>query len=371
MKAFIKKNLPFLSILIIAALFIAPLIVADDFMDFGDVDDFSDFGDVDDFVDFGDVDDFADFGDVDDFADFGDVDDFSDSGDADLGSPSSGGELNQMLDDDESGNLYEDSPFDTWDEEPPFADDDVPPLQGPFEAIMDVSITDNPDPVNPGDELVYTITYYNRGWDVATDFVVMLDADKDASISDSTPSATTGDHTWNIGVVKAREGGTITVTAEVDEDAEVGETLAAKMRIKYYDQVYGYKQAEETEYTRIGSGTSSSDDDDSEIGIRILSTRFPLQTLSGEPLPLRIRIENSGTESLDDVKIAVVNQELGIRSSVGPFDLGKNDDETKTIYLDIPEWTPEGEYFLRFTVTSNGNIRKVLHRDIEIVSTLE
>jgi len=372
MKAFIKKNLPFLSILIIAALFIAPLIIEDDFSDFGDVDDFSDFGDVEDFADLGDVDDFGDFGDVDDFAAVGDTEDFSDYGDANIGEPSSGDELDQMLDDETEGDTYEDSPFDTWDEEPPFASDDVPPIHEPYEAIMDISISDTPDPVHPGEELTYTITYYNRGWDDATNVIIKLDDDSMAKIESSNPSASIGDNTWNIGTVHARNGGTITVKAIVDEDACDGKVLGAKLSINYFDQVYGDKYAEEMEHTRVsGDKIDSDDSSDDEISIRILSTRFPAQTQSGEFLPLRIRIENTGTKNLDDVKVAVVNQELAIRSSIGPFDLDKHEDQTKTLYLDIPEYTPEGEYYLRFTVTSNGNTRKVIHRDIEIVSTLE
>jgi hypothetical protein len=181
---------------------------------------------------------------------------------------------------------------------------------------------------------------------------------------------------WHIGTVPAKTGGTIIIRAEVDEDTPDGRVLANTVTASYFDQVYGNKLASETEYTRVSSDEDDEpipvpQTDDETIGIKILSTRFPAESISGESFMMVLRIENDGTESLEDVKIAVVNQELGIRTSAGPFDLGTGDDVTKTLLLDIPEYTPDGNYFLRFTVTSNGETRRVIYRDIDIVSTLE
>ena len=361
MKKFIEKNLPFLSILIIAALFITPFIVANDFADFGDANDFSDFGDAND------------------FSDYGDSDDFSDTGDSSGVPPAQPGP--ETPDESEDGLDYgvDDSPFDAFpdDDEPGL--DDIPPVDEPYEAIIDLEISDNPDPVEAGEELVYTITYFNRGYWEATDVVIKDIADDNAPLRSADPMPDADRYAWHIGTVPAKTGGTIIIRAEVEEDTEDGRVLANTVTAAYFDQVYGNKLASETEYTRVSSDEDEDEEpipephigDDETIGIKILSTRFPAESISGESFMMVMRIENDGTESLEDIKIAVVNQELGIRTSAGPFDLGSGDDTTKTLLLDIPEYTPEGNYFLRFTITSNGETRRVVYRDIDIVSTLE
>jgi len=107
------------------------------------------------------------------------------------------------------------------------------------------------------------------------------------------------------------------------------------------------------------------------IGIKIVSTRFPFEAAAGGELFMAVRIENDGTESLEEVKIMVTNQELGIKTSAGPFDLSRGDEVTKTLLLNFPEPAQEGNYYLRFTITSNGETRRVIYRDVDIVSTIE
>ena len=364
MKSFIQKNLPFLSILIIAALFLVPLIVANDFADLGGLDDFADMDGLDDFSDMDGLDDLPDDGGADASQGYSPEPDQT-TGDADKDKDGDSGDGSNPFD----GTMNPD-------DEPPFygGDDDVPPLDELFEATIDISIQDNPDPVRPGNELVYTVTYYNRGYGDARDVVITDSKDSYTNVQSTEPSASTGDHTWNIGEVKSGEGGTITIKTTVKDSAEDGQTLRNTVSINYHDPVYGSKSTSETEETRVSTGTEPTPKppaDKDYIGIKILSTRFPVQTTGGEPLLMRLRIENDGTKRLEDVKIAVVSQDLGIRTSAGPFDLGRGDDVTKTLKLDIPYEAPEGNYFLRFTITSNGETRRVVYRDIDLVSTLE
>ena len=378
MKNLIEKNLPFLSVLIIIALFMIPFIVANDFADFGDMNDFSDIGDIGDFADFGDMNDFSDFGDANDFSDFGDSEDFSDSGDASGVPPAQPGpELPPQAEGEPAG----DSPFDPGfvpDTDIP-GHDDIPPVDEPYEAIIDLEIHDNPDPVEPGDELVYTITYFNRGYWEATDVVIKSITDDYAPLRSAEPMPDADRYEWHIGTVPAKSGGTIVIRAEVDEDAQDGQVLANTITAAYFDQVYGNKLASKTEYTRV----SITPDDEpipgpqpplskkETIGIKILSTRFPFEASAGGELFMAVRIENDGTESLEEVKIMVTNQELGIKTSAGPFDLSRGDELTKTLLLNFPEYAQEGNYYLRFTITSNGEIRRVIYRDVDIVSTIE
>jgi hypothetical protein len=363
MKNFIQKNLPFLSILIIAALFLVPAILATDgWTGFGAVDGWTGFGAVDDWTGFGAVDGWTGFGAVDGWTGLADGAGSLDSADA--------------AEEEEEDEGY--SPFDpVFDQDPipPIGGNDIPPFDDAFEATIDLSLSDSPDPVQPGDELIYTITYYNRGNGDARDIIITMDADAHTPIQSAEPSATTGKNEWRIEEVEAHTGGTITVTTKVKDKAEDGQTLFNTVSINYYDPVYGEKtlsMTEETKVKEIGTEEPTDRDEDEEsIGIKILSTRFPAQATSGEPVFMSLYIENAGTEDLEDVKIAIVSQDLGIRTSAGPFDLDSKDDVTKTLLMDIPADTPEGNYFLRFTITSNGQTRRTIYRDIDLVSTLE
>lgn len=367
MKKFIQKNLPFLSILIIAALFLVPAILA--------TDGWTGFGAVDGWTGFGAVDDWTGFGAVDGWTGFGAADGWT-------GLADTAGSLDSAVDEEEE----EDEgygPFDpVFDQDPipPTGGGDVPPLDDLFEATIDLSLSDSPDPVQPGDELVYTITYYNRGNGDARDITITMDADALAPIQSSEPSATTRNNEWRIEEVKAHTGGEIKVTTKVKNKAEDGQTLFNTVTIDYYDPVYGEKKLDLTEETKVkkisddtgdDTGDDTEDEDDEEIGIKILSTRFPAQSTSGEPVFMSLHIENDGTEDLEDVKISVVSQDLGIRTSAGPFDLDSKDEVTKTLLLDIPAEAPEGNYYLRFTITSNGQTRRTVYREIDLVSTLE
>ena len=361
MTKFIQKNLPFLSILIIAVLFLAPAILASGWTGFGAVSGWTGFGAVSGWTGFGAVDGWTGFGAADGWTGLAGGTQISDS--------EEGAEQPEETEDDGY------SPFDpVFDQDPlpPIGGHDIPPLDDAFEATIDISLSDSPDPVQPGDELEYIITYYNRGNGDARDIFITMDADSYTPIQSSEPSATTGNYQWNLEVVESGERGTITITTKVKDKAEDGQTLANTVSIVYYDPVYGIKTTSVIEYTQVKViGTEEPDDDGKSIGIKILSTRFPIQSATGEPLFLKIRIENDGTENLEDVKIAVVSQDLGIRTSAGPFDLDSKDDVTKTLLLDIPADAPEGNYFLRFTITSNGNTRRVVYRDIDLVATLE
>ncbi|MBW2973130.1 hypothetical protein KY346_01925 [Candidatus Woesearchaeota archaeon] len=376
MKTFITKNLPFLSILIIAALLFLPFIIADEMPNVGDVDLMPNIGDVNVMPNLGDANMMPNLGDVDQMPNLGDADSMPNEGDGGgIGEDKETIDEDDEEEEDEKDDDKNDSPFDsTPDPEIP-PTDEIPPLDEVFQATIDISISDSPDPVEPGDELVYTINYYNEGTGTASDVIITFDADSDAQIDSSEPDATTGNYRWRIEEVPARTGDTIVIRTTVDDDAKDGQTITGVVSISYHDPIHGEKATSETAYTTVRLDAAQDDDEDEApietIGIKVLSTRFPMQTVSGEPLFLTIGIENDGTESLEDVKIAVVSQELGMRASAGPFDLSRGDDVTKTLLFDIPYGTPEGNYFLRFTITSNGQTRRVVYRDIDIVPTLE
>jgi len=69
---------------------------------------------------------------------------------------------------------------------------------------------------------------------------------------------------------------------------------------------------------------------------------------------------------LDNVKVAVVIQDLAVRASAGPFDLSVGKRVSRTLNLVLPEDVQEGIYYLRITIHSES-LHRVVHRDIEII----
>ncbi|MCK4367674.1 MAG: DUF11 domain-containing protein, partial [Thermoplasmata archaeon] len=85
--------------------------------------------------------------------------------------------------------------------------------------IMSLSKTADVEYADPGDSIVYTISYYNHGTGVATDVTIVDTIPSDTTFQSASPSPDNenGDVlTWYVGIVDADSGGTITITVTVD-----------------------------------------------------------------------------------------------------------------------------------------------------------
>ncbi|GEM_PF-4153820 len=118
--------------------------------------------------------------------------------------------------------------------------------------------------------------------------------------------------------------------------------------------------------TPTPTATSSSDDGDG-ISVFIGAIRLPEESTAGEQIPILISFKNSGDKKLENVKAAVVITDLGVRASIGPFDLTKGKSISKTIYVELPEDTQTGTYTARITIDSSS-VHRVKHRDVEVIS---
>ncbi len=117
--------------------------------------------------------------------------------------------------------------------------------------------------------------------------------------------------------------------------------------------------------TRTTPGTDSENDD--ELSIHIGAIRIPnaYETEAGDAVPVTISFKNNGDKKLENLKAAVVIQDLGIRASVGPLDLPVGKRATRTLYVQLPEDVQPGTYYVRITIDS-GSVHRVVHRDIEV-----
>ncbi len=87
---------------------------------------------------------------------------------------------------------------------------------------------------------------------------------------------------------------------------------------------------------------------------------------AGDTLEISMDLENKGDEKLKDVTVSATIQELATRKNIGPFDLGRNDEISKRIFLEIPEDTPEGTYYIRLTF-NNDDMKRIKFREVVII----
>jgi len=96
---------------------------------------------------------------------------------------------------------------------------------------LDISKSDDPDPVSPGQILTYTIVYSNTGREKATDVWVIETYDDCVDFERVQPPPDIGDSYWEIGDLSPGASGTITVVVQVADDTEECAWLFNKVQI--------------------------------------------------------------------------------------------------------------------------------------------
>jgi len=87
------------------------------------------------------------------------------------------------------------------------------------------------DPVSPGDNLTYTITYSNVGNDAAFNVVITETYDSNVTFVSATPSPDSGDNKWNIGTLAAGATGILTVVVNVNTPLPDGTQILNNVQI--------------------------------------------------------------------------------------------------------------------------------------------
>lgn len=78
-----------------------------------------------------------------------------------------------------------------------------------------------------------------------------------------------------------------------------------------------------------------------------------------------VDLDNIGIVDLKDVKLTVSIPELGVKRSLGPFDVDSDSGTARKLLLEMFEDVPSGEYDVRLTL-SNEDFRKVRHRTVTL-----
>jgi len=100
------------------------------------------------------------------------------------------------------------------------------------------------------------------------------------------------------------------------------------------------------------------------IGSIIITNAYDAE--AGDIVPVRIAFKNNGDTRLENLKAAVVIQDLNLRASVGPLeDLPIGKKVSRTMYFELPKDVQPGTYYVRITIDS-GSVHRVVHREIDV-----
>lgn len=115
-------------------------------------------------------------------------------------------------------------------------------------------------------------------------------------------------------------------------------------------------------------GAHSQPGSDAETGVAISSLSIPngFEAVAGEQLDIFINLDNAGNKDLENTLITASIPELGIKTSVGPFDLNEADSVGKRLALELPAYASKGQYYVRVSV-HNSDVTRTVHRLVEIV----
>ncbi|MFQ5909327.1 MAG: hypothetical protein ACE5IJ_01230, partial [Thermoplasmata archaeon] len=162
--------------------------------------------------------------------------------------------------------------------------------------VMSFSKTADVSEADPGDTIVYTLTYTNNGSGIATDVVVIDTIPSDVTFVSSDPSYddVSGDtYTWNIGTVGAYSSGTITITVTVDAGTADG-TLLHNTATLDYDDANGNPYPQLTDHADV------------TVTAPVLNVTKTADVSTADPddeVTYTIVFENSGTGNATDVWI--------------------------------------------------------------------
>lgn len=86
----------------------------------------------------------------------------------------------------------------------------------------------------------------------------------------------------------------------------------------------------------------------------------------GDTMLVLVTVDNNGGKKMENARLTLLSYGLDVRDRIGPFDLRPGKMFSTIMYLDIPEYAPEGLYDLRAVLSSEDGVKRVKHRDFFI-----
>ncbi len=207
-----------------------------------------------------------------------------------------------------------------------------------------LTVTDSPDPVEPGDTIRYTIKIENReDDDIRVDIRAVLDPQVEFVSASDDGDEERDEVVWDDIRLDEDEEETVTLTVRVDDDADDGDTI----RIEFTAN-----DDEETETTRVDDDGDDDDDDDTgdeDIDVSITDSRDPARV--GDEVEYRITLQN---DEDDDVEIKVI-AELDEGMSFLDASNGGDEEEDDEIHWDDIEIDEDDDRTITLRVRINND----------------
>jgi hypothetical protein len=120
---------------------------------------------------------------------------------------------------------------------------------------------------------------------------------------------------------------------------------------------------------KIDEDNVCGDDDTPYSRMKFAITRLELvnddPVCAGKDLIVLITLQNNGELSSKKIRLIAEVPELGMRRTIGPFELDDGDEVTKRIDLEVPKGTAAGTYDLRVYLYSD-DYHRIKHRDFKV-----
>jgi uncharacterized repeat protein (TIGR01451 family) len=188
--------------------------------------------------------------------------------------------------------------------------------------VLTITKGDNPDPVNAGGTLLYTLVITNSGNENATGVTVTEHYDPNVSFFYAYPSPDSGtDDRWTLGTVTVGDPKRIDVIVEVTGTLPVGTVLTNEATLDS-------DQTAPLTVTEVTSTTSSSE-------LTITKVDFPDPVQAGGTLGYVITYQNSGTAPAEEVIITDTYDSRVTYTSANPAPRGGTDNVWDIGYLPV------------------------------------
>ncbi|MFZ5428613.1 MAG: HYR domain-containing protein, partial [Bacteroidota bacterium] len=158
---------------------------------------------------------------------------------------------------------------------------------------LDVSKSDNPDPVYSGEFLTYTIFVYNSGKGTANTVTLTETYPAQVTFVSATPAPTTGNHIWSLPDIPEAGFQQITITVRVNNGLANGTILTNTVTARYFNGTTLMPLSTDTETTTVRSIPD----------VKITKTANPASVDPGGMITYTLFYENIGNAAATGVSI--------------------------------------------------------------------
>ena len=218
-------------------------------------------------------------------------------------------------------------------------------------------MTDDRDPVVPGEHVTYSISLGNRGSNaIGLSLRAPIPAGTTFVSADSGGSVVNGAVQWNLSTIVAGSVGEFRFTVSVDQAAKTGDLVRAEAQLVNTSTSLTLVRASET--TALAAPTP----------VQLQVTANPDPVVAGERIEYALTVTNTGTQPVTGVKVTDLFPEstyvYSYYLSDGGICSGGSCQAGERITWDIGSLAAKESRTVRYEAVVNGNTTQVMTRDL-------